>query len=120
MTIEFELSGLPKSTNGLMSAHWSVKHKMTREWTERVHYVLQVGGLMPKSPFNKATLTLTRFSSSEPDFDGLVSSFKWIVDALIKCGVIVNDKPSVIGQPKYEWIKAPRGQGKIRVRVEAK
>lgn len=75
----------------------------------------------------RATLRLTRHSSIEPDYDGLVYSFKALIDALqppkggkkprIGASVIVDDKPSVIGVPDYKWEKAPRGQGHVTIEV---
>jgi hypothetical protein len=60
---------------------------------------------------------LTRLSSTEPDFDGLVSGFKVILDSLIKCGVLEDDNPKVIGHPTYAWEKCKKGEGRIRIEV---
>ncbi|HRH25102.1 MAG TPA: hypothetical protein PLQ20_02065 [Candidatus Paceibacterota bacterium] len=65
-----------------------------------------------------AKLTLTRCSSIECDFDGLVGSFKHITDALVEAGVIENDKPSNIGQSVFLWEKAKPKQGKVRIKIE--
>lgn len=32
--------------------------------------------------------------------------------------MIQDDKPSVIGVPKYEWVKAPPKKGRVFVSVE--
>lgn len=72
----------------------------------------------PAAPLEKAKLTLERHSSVEPDFDGLVSSFKFIIDGLVDCGVLIGDKTSVIGRPDYQWVKASPKKGKIVVIVE--
>jgi hypothetical protein len=72
----------------------------------------------PQSPLHAAVLTLTRCSSQEPDFDGLVSGFKSVVDGLVESGILKTDKVGCISQPKYLWEKAPAGKGKIKVRVE--
>jgi hypothetical protein len=73
----------------------------------------------PRQPLQKATITLTRFSSNEPDFEGLVSSFKPVLDGLIEAGVILDDHPSVIGQPVYLWERCKAGSGKIRIQVRS-
>lgn len=85
-------------------------------WRQKV--VVFVGLKRPQSPLPKARLTLIRHSSQEPDHDGLVASFKSISDGLIDAGVIVNDKPSNIGQPTYMWQKARMKEGHIVVKVE--
>lgn len=76
-------------------------------------------GRIPDQPLEKAKLTLTRHSSRQPDFDGMVHSFKRIIDALVKCGILIDDNPDVIGSPTYKWAKAARGDGHIQVEVES-
>lgn len=116
-TIDFDIPGLPKTTNSGGRAHWAVKAKEAREWKRFVYACVRSSGFKG-GPFPKAKLTLTRHSAVEPDFDGLVSSFKHVIDGLVEAGVIPSDKPSVIGQPDYRWERAPRGRGYIRVKVE--
>lgn len=112
----FEIEDLPKTTNAMVSMHWRAKGEYVRAWHHSVF--VAVGRSKPRQPLRHAKLTLTRHSSVEPDFDGLVSSFKPLIDALIKCGVIVNDKVSNIGQSEYHWRKAPPKKGKIQVIVQ--
>jgi hypothetical protein len=114
--LEFELLGLPKTTNSGGRAHWSVKAKEAKKWINLVW--IHCRPRMPPTPLTLARLTLTRFSSQEPDFDGLVSSFKHVIDGLTACGVIASDKMSCIGQPIYKWEKIGLRKGKIRVTVE--
>lgn len=117
-TLEFELKGLPTTTNG-SHGHWATKAKAKRKWIDAVmNYVVQ-NKAHPSEPLTKAKLTLTRCSSSETDFDNLVISFKPVVDGLKHAGVIVDDKMSVIGQPTYAWESVKRNAGKIRIKVEA-
>lgn len=114
--LEFEIKELPKPINAQNSMHWAQKGKYVRHWHTLVN--ASVCPRKPKAPLNRAKLTLTRFSSSEPDFDGLVSSFKPVIDGLITSGVLENDKFSNIGRSEYVWINTQRGQGKIKVIVE--
>lgn len=114
--LEFELPGLPKTTNAIGRAHWAVKVREVRSWTAAV--MALIAHKRPLEPLSRATLTLTRFSSAEPDYDNLVISFKPVIDALVRAQVLTSDKPSVIGQPEYRWEKAKPRQGMIRVRVE--
>lgn len=113
--LTFELPGLPKSPNALLGAHWTSRKRTADQTTSAVMAV--VGRFKPVKPLAKAKLTLTRFSSSQPDFDGLVGSFKGTVDALVKIGVLENDKPSNLPGIEYFWEKAPPGQGKIKVQI---
>jgi hypothetical protein len=115
--IEFELPGLPRTTNA-SNVHWRIRHTHAKKWKDLVIIAARSKGL-PDEPLKKAKLTLTRFSAREPDFDGLVSSFKHVIDGLIDAAVIADDKQSVIGQPTYNWVYAFRNKGKISVKVEA-
>lgn len=114
--LEFEINDLPKTTNAQAGMHWRKKGEYVKAWHHRVW--ASVGARKPAEPLLRAKLTLTRFSSIEPDFDGLVSSFKAVIDGLIKCGVLADDKMSNIGQSDYLWVKAAPKNGKITVKVE--
>lgn len=115
---EFEIRGLPKTTNSGGRSHWSLKVKEANKWKSLVGTeVLKLG--LDNLKLNRAVLTLTRHSSVEPDFDGLVSSFKHVIDGLVVYGVLTSDKSSVIGQPKYFWeYGIKRVGGKISVKIE--
>lgn len=75
-------------------------------------------GKRPPEPLKYARLTLVRFSSVCPDFDGLVSSWKPVIDGLIHARIIEDDSMKNIGMPKFHWEKAPPKKGWILVRVE--
>lgn len=116
IVLHIKIKGLPKRTNNRGSS-WRANMAEARKWKEAVYMAaLQAGWSGPV--LSKARLTLIRHSSSEPDFDGLVSSFKHPVDGLIKVGVITDDKPSVIGAPTYQWRKCQRNNGYIEIVVE--
>jgi hypothetical protein len=116
-SIEFEIPGLPLMSNNLLRGNWRPRFAHSKKWKREVYHAVHAP-MRPAKPLEKAKLTLTRISSVEPDFDGLVSGFKPVVDGLVECGVLFSDKPSCIS-PEYKWEKGPKGQGKIRVKVEA-
>lgn len=113
--LEFQIAELPRTTNAQNSMHWTAKARYVKHWHSLVRAA--AGKLKPKKPLKTATLTLTRFSSCEPDFDGLVSSFKHVIDGLVVCGVLENDKFSNIGRSGYFWIKSSPKKGFIEVSV---
>lgn len=120
MTISFELIGLPRTNASDRRNHWvAVKEKTA--WKQHTLAALMACRDLHASraelPLAQAKLRLTRYSAREPDYDGLVASFKYIVDALVDGGVIADDKPSVIGQPEYRWEHAPPKHGRVRVEV---
>lgn len=114
--LEIELDGLPNLANRVFRGNWRGRHGATQAWKKKV--ISAIGGRIPPEPLTKAKLTLTRFSSAEPDFDGLVTSFKPCIDSLIVAGIIVDDKRANVGVPEYLWERAAPKQGRIRIKVE--
>jgi hypothetical protein len=114
--LEFRIDGLPKMANHLLRGHWRVKHAHAVKWKRAVKTAL-LFHVKPAQPLTSAALQLTRHSSAEPDFDGLVSGFKAVIDSLVECGVIKSDKPSCV-KSEYLWRKGRPGKGYITVRVE--
>ncbi len=113
--LKIEIQGLPKTTNGNARRHWRSLQNEANKWKREV--ALFIGNCGPVKPLERATLKLTRHSSAEPDYDGLVSSFKHVIDGLVRSGVLVNDKLSNIGVPDYKWARCARNKGFISVEV---
>lgn len=113
---EIELPGVPKTTNQLNSMHWAERHRYTKNWKLAVMLKCashKINGL----GLTKVQLQLTRVSSREPDFDGMVGSWKCIIDALVEAKVFIDDRPSVIGSPVFLWEKTSRKDGHIKIRI---
>lgn len=113
--LRIELDGLPKTTNRLRTISWRKSHTLAKIWKRDVW--LHSWHKRPKLPLQKAKLILTRCSSTRPDFDGLVSSFKCVIDGLTEAKVIAGDSHDHIGVPEYSWKVAKQKQGKIIVEV---
>lgn len=113
--LDFELLGLPPTTNG-SHGHWRVAAAERKRWRTASATIAKLR--RPTKPLERIRLVLTRFSSSKPDRDNLAISFKPIVDGLRDGGVIVDDTDEVIVSCAYQWIKSSPKQGKIRIEVE--
>jgi Holliday junction resolvase RusA-like endonuclease len=114
--IIFVIKDLPKMPNTLIRKHWAIVTKEKNKWHGLVKLYLRHN--VPVAPFKKAKLTLIRFSTRAPDYDGLVGSFKYVVDGLVKAGVIIDDKVSVIGHSQYKWEKCKKLEARIEVTIE--
>lgn len=112
--IEIELPGLPKMANG-SHGHWTTRYREANRWKAAV--IAAIGSRRPEKPFEKVRCVFTRFSCVEPDDDGLTHGFKPIRDALVRAGIVIDDKRSNM-ESSYRWERAPRGRGKISVVVE--
>ena len=113
--LNFEVPGLPKTANKQLRSHWRDAHAESLVWHKEVWFATR--GKLPQKPLKKAKLILTRVSARSPDSDGLVSSFKYVIDGLVKAGVLVDDGYSIIGMQEYRWEACERNKGKIRVIV---
>lgn len=116
--LEFTIQELPRMYNvkSRGSTHWRHTHKEKNKWLALVYQA--IGGKGPAKPLEKYQLTLTRRSSSECDYDGLVIGFKRVVDALRNYGVIRDDRISNSGPWICTWERCKPHQGHIYVKVE--
>lgn len=113
MIFAFEIPDLPKMPNSLLRKHWSVIMKERKKWHGLVGLCcIKYQG----ETLQRAKLKLTRYSTRQPDFDGLAGSFKFVQDSLVKSKVIIDDKPSVI-DVTYAWEKCKLDQQRIRVEI---
>jgi Holliday junction resolvase RusA-like endonuclease len=117
--LDIELGGLPPLNSADGPNRWT-RRRMRIAWEAKVTGAVLVAlGKWPAEPLVKARITITRFSSTEPDFDGLVAGGKFLLDGLVKAGVIHDDRPGIIGQPVYRWEKYPPKMGKVQILVES-
>ncbi len=118
LVAEFVIEDLPLMINSIGRKHWSLKYKESVKWRRFINEQCNIANICGLN-LEKAILTLTRHSSKEPDFDNLVTGWKVVIDALVKCGVLLDDKPSVIGESKFLWVYRPTKQGgRVTIRIE--
>lgn len=116
--LKLELEGLPAMANPSgRSSHWRVADNERKKWQQLVAAKVPFFA-KPARPLERAKLTLIRFSSVEPDFDGLVRGFKSIVDGLVIARVLANDRISNTGIWNCFWEKTSPKQGRVVVLVE--
>ena len=108
------LPGLPKMANG-GHGHWRKDWAEKKLWQDLM--ALQLKKHAPPAPFKKIKVKFIRFSSSEPDYDGLVHGFKPIRDSLKRLGFVIDDKTRNI-EALYLWDKAPPKKGYIQLEIE--
>ena len=123
--LDLEIHELPSLYNVFMRKHWSAKKKETDYWHRLVQYQVNKINFQKQSKkalppkLERYQLELARHSSTEPDYDGLVGSFKLVVDGLRHANVIADDRLSNSGPWNVSWVKCAKNQGKIEVRVYA-
>jgi hypothetical protein len=117
-SLTFEIPLLPDSQIAAGKGSWRGRQATAKKWHEHVRAIVLGDHYLPESPLKRARCRYERHSTTEPDCTNLAASFKDVEDGLVRCGVIEDDKPSVIGSPERVWVKAKRGQGKVRIHVE--
>lgn len=113
--LEIEIPRLPALNSSRRVNRW-VEIKEKKLWEEEVFVATR--GKQPPNPLERAKVTFIRRSSMTSDHDNLVASFKHVQDGLIHAGIIVDDRPGVIGQPTYRWEQVSPGKGSVVIRVE--
>lgn len=114
-TLTFSVPFLPAMNTSATRRHWSHAHREVKRW--RAIVASHTAGQRPAQPLERARVTMVRLSSVEPDHENLTMSFKPVLDALVHCGVLVDDGPAHV-ERVYRWEYAPRGQGSVRIEVE--
>lgn len=113
-SLKFELLGVPESLNILLRLHWGKRKAQNDYWYEYVYFTTRKFQI--KKPFEKARLSITRFSSRTLDFDGVVGSLKPICDGLIHAGIIRSDDWSTLGPWCVDQVK--QKQQKLVIEVK--
>ena len=127
----FNLLGLPDSGNvSMRHGSFHARNSKHQKWKTRVQAI--VNGCLPKTPLKRARITLTRHAPRQLDYDGLVASFKPVVDGLktttmkvkklkgvevIWRGVIEDDNWKVTGAWVVNQVYAKTGSEHIGVKV---
>lgn len=89
---------------GLLRMHWAAKLALIK------NYMWAVRASSPAKHGGRVRLELVRHSLGVAmDFDNLVSTGKVAVDAIVRCGVIVDDNPEVIVERVYRCEKIKKG-----------
>lgn len=114
--LQVEIDHVPQSLNVVLAKHYWQRKKARDFWDAEIKRV--VGSQLPDKPLEYARILLVRHSNRMLDYDGLVGSFKYVVDALVDCGVLSDDSWQVTGkwdvQQKY---MAQKEGKKITIRV---
>lgn len=109
--IQFTLHCLPKSLNKKLRSHFHTNNKENKRFDFLVAGILRNN--IPKKPLTKAKLKIVRHFYRTMDFDGLVGSMKPVVDALVSCGLIIDDSWNVLGPWEVDQVFRPKSQGPL-------
>lgn len=94
-TINFTLHSIPDSLNKALRGNRMKYFSKNRKWDILIHGMIRFQ--IPTEPFEKAHIKIVRHSWRFLDYDGLVGSMKPVIDALVSCGVLIDDNYKVTG-----------------------
>ncbi len=119
--IRFSVPGIPPSLNIWSRMHWSKAAKIKKQWERDIFYSFMSTGRVWKKnefPYQKAKIKLTYYFATNRRRDVDNINQKFILDGLVKAGVIADDSIKVIGQveaiPDYDS-QNPR----VEIEIEA-
>ena len=106
--MEFESDCILPGINRLLRMHWAVRKKLQAQLVEHIqdNYDCQ--------PIEGPVIVeYTRRSIRLMDWDNACGSFKLLGDALVQCGILEDDNPSVIAEfnPDQEKVSKRVDQG---------
>lgn len=111
---DFIVTGQVQSRNVLDKMHWAKRANLAAAWHFRV--LNAVGGRPFAKPLVKRKVRLTVYRNRELDSDNLIGGAKALRDALVKVGLLVDDKPKW-AEFDYRTGKCPEGREHVRVMV---
>jgi hypothetical protein len=112
--IQFEIPGAPPLLLNSRQHHLAL-HREKKKWYGWVH--IAIGRQAPPEPFERIAVAYVRHCGrTRPDRDNLVSGFKWIQDALVLSGLVVDDKEENI-ESHYDWVPASKAEKMVSVNI---
>jgi hypothetical protein len=88
------------SLNPLLGRHWAHKHKTRARWAWLVKAARLNAKVYDQPKYPKARLTIERYGPRVLDADNARGGMKWLTDQLVQQGLLLDDKPEVIGEPE--------------------
>lgn len=116
-SLRVDIPWLPKSLNVKVRAGRYANDREMKAWSN--YLSAELHSRKPSKPLTKARLTLIRHAWRTLDYDGLVGSFKPVVDGLVDAGIIVDDTWAVTGKWDCDQKHRPRKAGPLlEIRVD--
>jgi hypothetical protein len=94
-----------------------VRSKYVQAWRDRMWTAINApGNVVSRFPVERAGVYCVRYSTRQPDYDGLVYGFKVIVDSLMP-SIIHDDNPKVLVERIYRWEKCKQAEQRLEVKL---
>ena len=98
--------------DGLLRMHWSKRSQLA--WRLQMEVLIA----RPPKMAGPVKLELIRYSTGRHmDYDGLVSTGKLPIDALVRCGILPDDNPQVITERVYTQARCRPNEQRTLIRL---
>jgi len=92
------------SLNALLRGHWAKNHRIRQDWRWLTRAAIRRAQIWIPPKWAKAKVRIERYGGRVLDADNFRGGTKFLTDALVQEGIIVNDTPAVIGEPELKQI----------------
>lgn len=125
--ITFSIPGrAPAAMSGNSRVHWREKHAVSAEYGESTWIAIMAmeasGGpliRLDEEPWQRAHVTVTQKAVRLRDGDNFLASFKPGLDAIVRAGIIADDKPSCVEIITVKHVKVKHeSEEEVVVRIE--
>ena len=100
------------SLNALNRLHWAPLSKLKREWEEEIFWLAKAQGW--RKPLKKAQVRIIYYLGGNYRYDKDNRTPKFIMDGLVKAGVIEDDNARVVD---LDWEPDPGKPRRTEIRV---
>lgn len=115
--LKISVEKLPTSLNITLRSHFFKVNKEKQEWNKLIAY--HCSNKKPIDPLQRCQISVTRYSIRLMDYDGLVGSLKPVIDALIYCGIIIDDNYLVTGPWNVDQIKVKhKNEQRLEIQID--
>lgn len=120
LELDLDYDVFPPSLNGndgLIRMHWRKYSEVRDEWETRIWYSLspEQRQFFQNYHFIRCTITYTRRTIHRTGLDwvNLAASIKIPEDALVRCGILADDNPEIVGYelPQQIHVRQRKQQG---------
>lgn len=115
--IELTIDEATPSLNRSLGQHWSHQHKLRKRWHWLVKAALLDAKFFDTPRYSKATLTIERHGKRILDADNARAGAKALTDQLVQQGLLLDDKPAVIGEPTIRQFVSKTERTIVRIEV---
>ncbi len=104
------------SHNELNEMHWAARHKSGKLWEQWIRYTLRPGNLAAAT--GKRHVSILAFRKRRiTDCANLVAGCKHAVDALVRCGLLVDDTDELVSIHYDQQLASKSPTGKVCTRI---